>query len=275
MRSLLLWLLSGVFAVAAALPVSAAAPKPAVAPVAKSKVEAPATKPKVGAAPAAPIVAAAPDAGTPRAPFRWDVPGLVDQVDSPGIQVSDGVPMHLQLARSRWQLDALIQAMADRFRAAGLFISTSPEALSSPTREPILTALDTEKRVAYTVIFQQGADGLVTLILGTSDLSSYKPASPLGWAPVMAGAEQVTRTEMEAGQMAMFSVNASPAQVLEFYRTELGAAGFREDPAQPGLFQRGTEVLRVVTRQDGDSVVVGLNRRLGVAESDFNSNGAP
>ncbi|WIG94424.1 hypothetical protein [Myxococcus sp. SDU36] len=208
------------------------------------------------------------DAGTPspRPAFRWDIPGVTAWVESPGLQVTDGVPMHLQLARSSWQMDPLIQHMVDRFRAAGLFISSSPEALNSPIAEPMLTALDTQTLTAYTVIFQKNQDNTVTLILGTSDVSKYTPAGSLQleWAPVMAGAEQVTRSNLEGSQMAMYAVKATAAEVREFYQVELRRAGFAEDPEQPGVFQRGTEQLTVRTQPEGDSMMVGLYRKLGV-----------
>lgn len=270
MASLLLWLML------AATPPAASTPPPRAeavpeksSPAAGATKKAAAPEKKRGEGKKKQVEEApAPDAGTPpaRPVFRWDIPGLIGWVESPGQQTTDGVPMHLQVAHSKEKLGTLIQHFADRFRAAGFFISTSPQALASPVTEPILTALDTEKLTAYTVIFQQNPDGTVTLILGTSDVSQYNPsASPrLDWAPVMAGAEQVTRSNVEGSEMAIYAVKATPAQVQEFYRQELGRAGFVEDPDEPGTFQRGTELLRVRTYPEGDLLMVGLSRKLGV-----------
>ncbi|HZI16358.1 MAG TPA: hypothetical protein VE153_38690 [Myxococcus sp.] len=267
MASLLLCLLLAAAPASAQSPAPTADSKPAAAP--RKKPEASQKKkasgPKKARAAQAP---AAPDAGTPqpRPPFKWDVPGIISWVESPGLQVTDGVPMHLQLARSNWELNKLIQHMADRFRASGLFIPTSPQALTSPVSEPMLTALDTEKLTAYTVIFQPNPDKTVTIILGTSDLSNYTPGgiSQLDWAPVMPGAQQVTRSNLEGTQMALYAIQSTPDKVLEFYRVELGRAGFTEDKEQPGLFQKGTERLSIRTHQDSEGLMVGLSRKLGV-----------
>ncbi|WP_434346574.1 hypothetical protein ACN6A1_34835 [Myxococcus virescens] len=266
------WLMCVALATAPSVGLAETSKKPAdpkVRPSAEAKAGKPPPK-KAPAAGAKPAPAPPPeqDAGTPpaRPSFRWDIPAVTAWVESPGLQVTDGVPMHLQLARSSWQMDPLIQHMVDRFRAAGLFISSSPEALNSPIAEPMLTALDTETLTAYTVIFQKNQDNTVTLILGTSDVSKYTPggSTQLDWAPMMAGAEQVTRSNLEGSQMAMYAVKATSAEVREFYQVELTRAGFVEDPEQPGVFQRGTEQLTIRTQPEGDMLMVGLYRKLGV-----------
>lgn len=120
-----------------------------------------------------------------RRPFRWDVPGLIAWVDSPGVQISDGVPLSLQMARSKLSVETLLQHFADSFQKAGFFIPPGEEQVRA-FQEPQLTALDPEKLIAYTVIFQENPDGTVTLILGTSNLSQYKPGNAMAllWAPL-------------------------------------------------------------------------------------------
>lgn len=261
MSTLLLCLMLAAAPAAAQPPSTDAAARPpadaAAKPARKKKAEAPKKQEAAQAA--------APDAGTSaaRPPFKWDVPGITAWVESPGLQVTDGVPMHLQMARSTWAIDKLIQHMADRFTAAGLFISRTQK---SPVREPMLTALDPQKMTAYTVIFQPNPDKTVTLYLGTSDLSNYTPGgvSQLDWAPVMPGGQQVTRSNLEGAQMAMYAVESTPDKVMEFYRVELGRAGYTEVADQPGLFQKGTEQLSIRTHPDGDVLMVGLSRRVGV-----------
>ncbi len=201
-------------------------------------------------------------APSPRPPFRWDVPGLIAWVDSPGVQISDGVPLTLQVARSKLSVEVLLQHFADSFQKAGLFIPPGREQLRA-FQEPQLTALDPERLVAYTVIFQANPDDTVTLILGTSDLRHYKPAgaAALGWAPLPPGAEQLMHTQMEGAQSAAFTVSSSKEQVLAFYRDAMKRAGFEEE--EPGVFRRGGEVISLYLQLQEGQLAVSITRRLG------------
>lgn len=213
-------------------------------------------------APAKPAEAPAP---APRAPFQWDVPGLIQWVDSAGVQVSDGVPISLQMARSKAPIEVLLQHFANAFQKAGFFIPPDRERTQA-FREPQLTALDPEKLVSYTVIFQPNPDNTVTLILGTSDLSHYKPwnNAQLGWAPLPPGAQLVMRTEMEGGQNAVFTAASSQDQVMSFYRGALKEAGFVED--DPGQFRRGLETISIYFQTQLGKLSVSLTHRQGGAE---------
>ncbi len=204
-------------------------------------------------------------APAPRPPFQWDVPGLIQWVDSAGVQVSDGVPINLQMARSKLPLEELLQHFANSFLKAGLFLPPDRAQLQA-FREPQLTAFDPERMVAYTVIFQANPDKTVTLILGTSDLSHYTPwkGTELGWAPLPPNAQLMMRTDMEGGQSAVFSVASSAEQVMGFYRETMKKAGFVED--EPGQFRRGSETIGVYPQSQEGKLSVSLTHRLGGAE---------
>jgi hypothetical protein len=199
--------------------------------------------------------------------YRWSVPQQLDYVASIGVQVTDGVPMVLEMARSSMPVDLLIQHYVDDFQAAGLFIPPL-DVQASPMAEPRLTALDPERLVAYTVIFQPNPDRTTTLYLGTADMKQYRPpgGANLEWAPMMPGAEKLMRTELEGMQSAVYAVRASEADVLAFYRQALGAQGYTE--AEPGTFQRGQEELRVFSNPTDDGGrSVGLTRKVGGARA--------
>ncbi|HVG60716.1 MAG TPA: hypothetical protein VNA24_19315 [Hyalangium sp.] len=220
--------------------------------------------PKSGKKPAAPqpLPPKAPEP-TPRPPFRWDVPGLIAWVDSAGTQISDGVPLSLQLARSKLSVQTLLQHFVDSFEKAGFFIPPGNEQLQV-FREPQITALDTAKLIAYTVIFQENPDGTVTLILGTSNLSQYKPGQTLSltWAPLPPGAKQLMHTQMEAGESAAFTVTSSKEQVKAFYEEAMKKAGFEQQ--EPGVFRRRGEVITIYIQQQAGEIAVSLTRRMGV-----------
>jgi hypothetical protein len=198
----------------------------------------------------------------PRPPFRWDVPGLIAWVDSPGMQISDGVPLSLQLARSKLSVETLLQHFADSFQKAGFFIPPGDEQVRA-FQEPQLTALDPEKLIAYTVIFQENPDGTVNLILGTSNLSHYTPGNTMQllWAPLPPGAKQLMNTQMEAGQSAAFTVASSKEEVMAFYGDAMKKAGFEQE--EPGVFRRGGEVITLYTQQQEGELAVSLTRRMG------------
>lgn len=219
--------------------------------------------PKSGKKPAAqePPAPKAPEPA-PRKPFRWEVPGLIAWVDSAGPQISDGVPLTLQLARSKLSAETLLQHFVDSFAKAGFFIPPAEDQVQA-FREPQITALDTEKLIAYTVVFQENPDGTVTLILGTSNLSQYKPgqAMSLSWAPMPPGAKQLMHTQMEAGQSAAFTVASSKEQVMAFYGEAMKKAGFEQQ--EPGVFRRGGEVITLYIQQQAGEIAVSLTRRMG------------
>jgi hypothetical protein len=236
-----------------------ARPAEAVAPKGAKTKKAPAAKP--GAKQAQAEKPAEPPPLPP--PYKWRVPGLLEWVDSSGVQVSDGVPMILEMALSDRSTQELIQHFANDFQAAGLYIP--PDKLQvSPFVEPRLTAFDPERNVAYTVVFQPNPDAkTTTLYLAVADMSGYKPpgAAALTWAPVMPGAQKLLRTEMEGAQTAAYEVSATEAAVLEFYRKEFKALGYRE--SEPGLFERGGESVRVSSEQKGSERMVSLVRQGG------------
>jgi hypothetical protein len=234
-----------------------AAPQPPAAPAAAAPAApgAPATKP--GFFPLPPV------AEPTRPPYRWDVPGLITWVDSAGVQISDGVPMTLQMARSKLAIQDLIQHFATSFEKAGLFIPPGSQQIQA-LREPQLTALDTERLVAYTVIFQPNPDKTVTLILGTSDLSRYDPTAAqrtVTWAPVPPGSKQLLDTQMEGAQSALFEVSSTKEQVQAFYQQAMKQLRFVEK--EPGVFYRGNEMIRVTLQSKEGQVTISLLRKLG------------
>ncbi|WP_244227084.1 hypothetical protein [Corallococcus aberystwythensis] len=229
----------------------------------------PPSRGKAGGKAQPPPDAGVPEAEAPKAPFRWDIPGKVIWVQSPGPQVSDGVPMNLELARTDWPLNAVVQHIMESFRKAGFYMAPMKEQ-RSPTTEPMLTALDVEKLLAYTVIFQENADKSVTLILGVSNMSNYKPpGTTLSWAPLMPGAEGLTRSELEGAHLAVYATppGTTEAQVLDYYRTALKPVGYEEDPDEKGRFRRGTELLIIGTRTEENRLMVSLRHRQGGAAS--------
>ncbi|MBZ4419658.1 hypothetical protein [Myxococcus sp. RHSTA-1-4] len=193
-----------------------------------------------------------------RQPFVWDVPKVVDIVDVPGVMLADGVPVRLKAVRSKEKPEPLLQHIVDRWEAWGLFIPPvehQPQTL----REAQITALDPERLITYTVIFQPNPDGTTTLYLGEANMSQ-PPQAVSSVAPVFAGAEGVMTSELEVVRSVNYTVRAKEAEVEAFYRAELGKAGFKE--VEPRRFRSGHEEMELVIRsvQPGQLSVAVLRR---------------
>jgi hypothetical protein len=67
--------------------------------------------------------------------------------------------------------------------------------------------------------------------------------------PVFPGAKAVARFELEVSRALSFEVSATEAEVLDFYRTTLGAAGWSWQ-ASSGNFVRQGRALEVLSKVD-------------------------
>ncbi|MCP3136553.1 hypothetical protein [Pyxidicoccus xibeiensis] len=218
----------------------------------------------VEAEPASPRDALPPGLKVPpiyRQPFVWDVPRVLDVVDVPGVMLADGVPVRLKAVRSAEKPEPLLQHMVDRWEEWGLYI-TPAEQQPQLLREPMLTALDPERFITYTVILQPNPDGTTTVYLGEADMSK-PPATMSSVAPVFPGAEGVMTSDLEVVRSVNYTVSAKEAEVEAFYRTELGKAGFK--PTEPRRFRAGQEEVELILKplQPGKLSVAVLRRTTG------------
>jgi hypothetical protein len=180
-------------------------------------------------------------AGAQRLPFSWDIPKVVEVVEVPGTMMADGIPVRMRAVRSTEKPEVLLQHVVDRFEAWGFYLPDA-EGQAQPFREPQLTALDWERLVSYTAIFQPNPDGSTTVFLGEADLSR-PPVVQSPIAPVYPGAREVVHTDVEAARSLTYAVAAKPAEVLDFYRRELVKQGYAE--AEPGLYRNDSDELQV------------------------------
>jgi hypothetical protein len=177
-----------------------------------------------------------------RQPFTWDVPKVVGIVDVPGVMLADGVPVRMRAVRSAEKPEPLLQHMVDRWMEWGLYIAPL-EQQPQTLREPMITALDPERLITYTVIIQANPDGTTTLYLGEADMSK-PPSAVSSVAPVFPGAQKVMTSELEVVRSVNYTIDAKAAEVEAFYRTELGKMGFKE--VKPRLFRGGGEELELL-----------------------------
>jgi hypothetical protein len=177
-----------------------------------------------------------------RQPFTWDVPKVMGIVDVPGVMLADGIPVRMRAVRSAEKPEPLLQHMVDRWMEWGMYVAPL-EQQPQTLREPMITALDPERLITYTVIIQENPDGTTTLYLGEADMSQ-PPKAVSSVAPVFPGAQKVMTSELEVVRSVNYTVDATAAEVDAFYRKELGKLGFKE--VKPRLFRNGREELELL-----------------------------
>jgi hypothetical protein len=184
---------------------------------------------------------------------RFTVPGAISELRAHGEDVVQGVPMRMHAVLSSWQLQPLLQHFADTFLEANLYL---PPVKSQPRwlREPQLTALDVNRQISYTVIFQPHKDGTTTVILGEADLARRTPAD-VG-LPVFPGVRGAMQSRSESGRMVSYVAAATSAEVSDYYRTTLIAAGWA--PADSGVFVKSGMRLEVSVSAEPQGTAVRL-----------------
>lgn len=196
-------------------------------------------------------LSAAPDAGT--APFSWNVPGQLELVPVGKKMERNGLPMVLFVARSSWEVDRLLLHYAARFLEAGYFVPPKMGRIRG-LKLPRVIALDDVKMVSFLVYGWSEPDGTTTLVLGASDLGHRRPVVAANGLPVFPGAKSTTTFDVEQATALSFVAKATEAEVIDFYRSVLPSAGWRE--REPGTFIRETRAVRVLAKKQGAALSV-------------------
>ncbi|WP_224368019.1 hypothetical protein [Hyalangium versicolor] len=204
------------------------------------------------------------EASAQRLPFTWDVPKVLEVVEVPGVLKADGVPVKIRSVKSAERPEVILQHMVDRFEQWGFYIPPDHHR-TQVTREPQLTALDTERFISYTFALQPNPDGTTTVVLGEANLSRPRQTgSPI--APVFPGAKGVVNSDLEVARSLTYVISAPRGKVETFYREEMRKAGYTE--REPFLFRNGGDELQVMVRdsKDGQVSVVVLRRTVPSSE---------
>ncbi len=183
-------------------------------------------------------------------PFTWDIPGVTEGVEVPDTYEVQGMPVRMRAVHSTWKIDDLLGHILDSFAKAGLYVPGPDDQLTAQ-RGYVLTGLDVDRYISYTAYLQPEGKGTL-VVMGESDPTKVKPPdTSLGFAPTFPGAQDLLVTRSESSQLATYTAPASPAEVLEFYRSTLARGGYTE--VEPGLFRSPGTLLRVTaaTLKDG------------------------
>ena len=198
--------------------------------------------------------AAEPPAARPK-PRVWDVPRVLEVVDVPGRTEALGMPVSIHAVRSAESVEVIEAHLRRQFQEAGLFLPPRQhvEPISSEVQ---VTGLDPDTYIAYTVFLQPNPDGTTTVLLTEAFLEERRREAPGdSFVPLMPGARGVLHSSTESTSVVQYSVKARREDARSFHSRTLTGTGYRE--VEPGVFQRGAEVLRVSVRPlNEDEVVV-------------------
>ena len=179
--------------------------------------------------------------------FDWNVPKMLEWSEVGDRIQANGMPLKIFIARSALKPAELLDHYQARFAKEGFYSPDKP--LKLPGLElPRLTALDTETLWSYLVYVWPEPDGTTTLVMGAADLKGRKKdRNASGFCvPAFPGAKVTFTSNVEFAKTMSFTANATEAEVIDFYRQTLPAAGWKE--REPGNFVRNGRLLRAVTR---------------------------
>jgi len=166
--------------------------------------------------------------------------------------ITNNVPVHQRSITSKASPAALKMHFLSEFTRYGLYLA--PEvAAQKPQVGEMVTGLDTEHLLSYTIFLQPNPRG-TTVVLTCADMSHLElaPASE-AVAPVYPGGTSVTAYRMEGTQVMTYEVQATPAELKTFYRDTYAKQGFKE--TEELLFAKGEKRVQV-------EIAPGVTRRI-------------
>lgn len=193
------------------------------------------------------------DAGMarPALPFTWELPhDVVHEVPIDGTTRVDGVPVRLRYLLVKGTPEEIGRHFLQSFKKQGLYIA--PRQLI--TR--LLTGVDPEAIITYSVVLQPNEAGHTTVILGESRPLDRKAES--AGLPLPPGAGSVPPVQFEGHTVLSFKVSSSVEAVQRFYAQELPLKGWRPGAEREWLSESGRLLVTVRPEGKGTQVVLEL-----------------
>ena len=214
---------------------------------------------------AAIVLLLAASAASAQARFEWPKVPVIEAAPAAQIVHVRGVPVQLVALKVKEDAHRLLQTYADAFYAAHLYLAPDKDQLQLAAGGAMLTALDPATNITYTVILKPRPDGTTTVILGEANFARRDPTKETDFAPIFPGATGVVRSSQEANEVIAFSAHAAAREIEGFYRTVLPTLGYRQDPKDSSVWQRGSDRVQLTTapNQDVTSVVLVLHKGAG------------
>jgi hypothetical protein len=189
--------------------------------------------------------------------FAWNIPGVVEKVEVQGKLATAGIPVEAEAVRSHAKPQEILEAAVRSFHDAGFYLPPADEQVAPPGAV-MVTALDAQHWTSYSVTLERGPGSDTTVILSRAFLGKREPPGT-DFAPVVPGAVEVARANVEAAQTLTFVVLDPKVDVPGFYREQLARAGYRE--LSPGTFQGPEDRIELYLHPEPGHVHVTLVHR--------------
>lgn len=208
------------------------------------------------------LLAGAPDAGVGvGVGFKWEYPPqTLHEIPIDGTTYVDGVPVRLRQLLVVGRPDEIGKHFFDSFTRQGLYIAPR-QAI-----DRLLTGVDPQAIITYSVVLQPNGPNHTTVILGESRPIDRKVA-PAAGLPVMPQAKGVIPVQFEGYAQLSYPVTATEAEVRAFYAKELGARGYQKkegnaweragDRVELAVSPGATGQVKVVVRQTASAISSG------------------
>jgi len=204
-----------------------------------------------------------PDGGRKMSPpFRWALKNVVQNIEMPGMQESQGIPVKLHAVRVKNNLRGVLEEVVDEFQKQGLYIQPIDQQPQF-TAETAVTAVDTDRFISYSAIIRcEPKLGICTVVLGEANIGLAAALKQLNrsremFVPLPPTAKGVTRSSTEGMESLAFSVSSSEAELKKWYATELPKVGYQPVKGKEDRYTRGTDLVQLTTRRH-EGEVVGL-----------------
>ncbi len=178
---------------------------------------------------------------------RFEIPGAIDIITTPGRTVAFGTPVEVYAVRTKEPVDSLERVVAKLMMDQGLFLPP-PGAVDQLSGMRQLTGLDPDTFIAYTVFFQPNPDKTTTAIFTESYLGERQSVPPTGTAdlPAIPGARGLMQSRNEGLEFLTFQTAASRDELQKFYEQTLPKEGWVT--CGPSCFRRGSDELKIDVR---------------------------
>ena len=196
------------------------------------------------------------DGGLPMAlpglPFVWELPPKTEhEIPIDGTTLVDGIPVRLRQLVVLGTPEQIGKHFLESFLRQGLYIAPR-QAI-----DRLLTGVDPQSVVTYSVVLQANQAGRTTVILGESRPLERK-GSAADALPVVPQAKGAIPVQFEGYVLLSYLVSVSEAEARAFYVRELAARGYQAREA--GVWIRATDRLELTLSAQGAQTKVVLRQ---------------
>jgi hypothetical protein len=217
------------------------------------------------------VLSAQEDAGRPPPVFQWRLKNVVDSIEMPGLQESNGVPVKLHNLQVKSNLMDIVADLLEQFQTQGLYMRDFRDQEQQLAQTQV-TAYDPYRQISYTALIECRKSSPCTVILGEANIglglaNEKAHAAKEDFAPLPPNATSVQRSRTENYESIVFSTPASPAATRKFYNEELPRQGYTKKEGVDMWRRPGDAIQLVLKAMDDGKHVVMLTHSKGSLES--------